>query len=415
MIKVFKFGGASIKDVAGVENVGNILQDYASEELVIVFSAMGKVTNMLEKVVEAYVQNSQETSVLLQEVKDFHSEILCTLFTKGHPVFNEVNNLFVEIEWVLEEDPNQEYAYDYDQIVSIGEFLSTRIMSAYLSEIGFGHTWLDARDLIRTDNSYRNAKVDWETTNSFIKNTVKAKHSITQGFIGCTSENFTSTLGREGSDFTAAILAYCLDAKEVVIWKDVPGMMNADPKHFEDAQLLNKVSFDEAIELAFYGAKVIHPKTIQPLKQKQISLQIKSFLNPKEQGSEIAEGLVTVPEIPSFIVKESQILISIADENLAFIVDVHMSQIFSILAKHRVSVNLMQNSAISFTICVDNDFHKIPQLIKDLKDFFTVSCDENLSLFTIRHYTNDSIQLFLQDKEIALEQKSSDTMQLLAR
>ena len=222
MIKVFKFGGASIKDVAGVENVGNILQDYASEELVIVFSAMGKVTNMLEKVVEAYVQNSQETSVLLQEVKDFHSEILCTLFTKGHPVFNEVNNLFVEIEWVLEEDPNQEYAYDYDQIVSIGEFLSTRIISAYLSEIGFGHTWLDARDLIRTDNSYRNAKVDWETTNSFIKNTVKAKHSITQGFIGCTSENFTSTLGREGSDFTAAILAYCLDAKEVVIWKDVP-------------------------------------------------------------------------------------------------------------------------------------------------------------------------------------------------
>ena len=182
---------------------------------------------------------------------------------------------------MLEEDPNQEYAYDYDQIVSIGEFLSTRIMSAYLSEIGFGHTWLDARDLIRTDNSYRNAKVDWETTNSFIKNTVKAKHSITQGFIGCTSENFTSTLGREGSDFTAAILAYCLDAKEVVIWKDVPGMMNADPKHFEDAQLLNKVSFDEAIELAFYGAKVIHPKTIQPLKQKQISLQIKSFLKLK--------------------------------------------------------------------------------------------------------------------------------------
>ena len=316
---------------------------------------------------------------------------------------------------MLEEDPNQDYAYDYDQIVSIGEFLSTRIMSAYLHQIGFENTWLDARDLIRTDNSYRNAKVDWETTTTFIKNTIKDKHSITQGFIGCTSENFTSTLGREGSDFTAAILAYSLNAKQVVVWKDVPGLMNADPKHFADAQLLNKISFDEAIELAFFGAKVIHPKTIQPLKKKQISLQIKSFLNPEDKGSEIAEGLETHPEIPSFIAKENQVLISIADENLAFIVETHMSQIFSILAKHRVSVNLMQNSAVSFSICVDNDSHKIPQLVEDLKGFFKVFCDENLSLFTVRHYTDESIQLFLQDKEIVLEQKSANTMQLVAR
>ena len=415
MAKVFKFGGASIKDVENIKNVGKILQTYASEELVIVFSAMGKVTNMLEQVVETYVQNSAEATQALQKVKDYHENIIKDLFAKEHSIFNEVNNLFVEIEWVLEDEPNQDYAYDYDQIVSIGEFLSTRIMSAYLSEIGFENTWLDARDLIRTDNSYRNAKVDWETTTSFIKNTIKAKHSITQGFIGCTSENFTSTLGREGSDFSAAILAYCLDSKEVVIWKDVPGMMNADPKQFKDAKLLSKVSFDEAIELAFFGAKVIHPKTIQPLKKKNISLQIKSFLNPEKQGSLIKNEVKNPVEIPSFIIKENQILISISDENLAFIVETHMSQIFAILAKHRVGVNLMQNSAVSFSICVDNDLHKIPQLIKDLKVFFKVLCNENLSLFTIRHYTDESIQLFLHDKEVVLEQKSSDTMQFIAR
>ena len=414
MAKVFKFGGASIKDIENIKNVGGILQNHASEELVIVFSAMGKVTNMLEQVVEAYVQNSTDATKALQKVKDFHTEIINALFVKEHAIFNEVNNLFVEIEWVLEEDPNQDYAYDYDQIVSIGEFLSTRIMSAYLSQIGFENTWLDARDLIRTDNSYRNAKVDWETTTTFIKNTIKDKHSITQGFIGCTSENFTSTLGREGSDFSAAILAYCLDAKEVVIWKDVPGMMNADPKHFVDAQLLNKVSFDEAIELAFFGAKVIHPKTIQPLKKKNISLQIKSFLNPDNEGSLIENGVENNTSIPSFIVKENQILISISDENLAFIVEAHMSQIFSILAKHRVGVNLMQNSAISFMICVDNDLHKIPQLIENLKAFFKVLCNENLRLLTIRHYTDESVQLFLQDKEVVLEQKSNDTIQLIS-
>tara|TARA_B100000795_G_C22768410_1_gene426766 strand:- start:405 stop:1652 length:1248 start_codon:yes stop_codon:yes gene_type:complete len=414
MAKVFKFGGASIKDIENIKNVGEILQNHASEELVIVFSAIGKVTNMLEQVVEAYVQNSTDATKALQKVKDFHTEIINALFVKEHAIFNEVNNLFVEIEWVLEEDPNQDYAYDYDQIVSIGEFLSTRIMSAYLSQIGFENTWLDARDLIRTDNSYRNAKVDWETTTTFIKNTIKDKHSITQGFIGCTSENFTSTLGREGSDFSAAILAYCLDAKEVVIWKDVPGMMNADPKHFVDAQLLNKVSFDEAIELAFFGAKVIHPKTIQPLKKKNISLQIKSFLNPDNEGSLIENGVENNTSIPSFIVKENQILISISDENLAFIVEAHMSQIFSILAKHRVGVNLMQNSAISFMICVDNDLHKIPQLIENLKAFFKVLCNENLRLFTIRHYTDESAQLFLQDKEVVLEQKSTDTIQLIS-
>ena len=280
MTKVFKFGGTSIKDVQSIKNVGKILQQYDADNLIIGFSAMGKVTNMLEEVVDAYVVQNEKSVVALRKVKDFHSAILNELFAKTHPIYNVVNNLFVEIEWVLEENPNQDYAYDYDQIVSIGEFLSTQIMSAYLQQIGFENSWQDVRDLIRTDNTYRNAKIDWEITTDLISTSIKEKHTITQGFIGCTSENFTTTLGREGSDFTAAIFAYCLDAKEVVIWKDVPGMMNADPKYFEQVQLLNQVSFDEAIELAFFGAKVMHPKTIQPLKKKNIPLRIKSFFHP---------------------------------------------------------------------------------------------------------------------------------------
>jgi aspartate kinase len=415
MIKVFKFGGASIMDVQNIKNVGNILQEYANQELVIVFSAMGKVTNMLENVVDSYVQKSTNTNIVLQKVKDFHSIILRGIFKESHPIFDIVNNLFVEIEWVLEDEPNQDYAYDYDQIVSVGEFLSTQIMSAYLQQVGFENTWLDVRDLIRTDNTHRNAKIDWETTTDLIKRNVKTKHSITQGFLGCTSENFTSTLGREGSDFSAAILAFCLEASEVVIWKDVPGMMNADPKYFPNAKLLSQVSFDEAIELAFYGAKVIHPKTIQPLKQKNIPLRIKSFIKPEAEGSIVKSKIDKMSDMPSFIVKENQILISISDVDLSFIVGNHMNQIFSLLAKNNVEVNLMQNSAVSFSICVDNDLHKIPQLIKDFQQFYEVLYNADLSLFTLRHYNDNSFDSFLQDKDVVLEQKSRNTIQLIAR
>ena len=415
MIKVFKFGGASIMDVQNIKNVGNILQEYSGQKLVIVFSAMGKVTNMLEDVVDSYVQKSSNTNVALQKVKDFHSTILSDIFKESHPIFDIVNNLFVEIEWVLEDEPNQDYAYDYDQIVSVGEFLSTQIMSAYLQQVGFENTWLDVRDLIRTDNTHRDAKVDWKITFDSINRNIKTKHSITQGFLGCTSENFTSTLGREGSDFSAAILAFCLEASEVVIWKDVPGMMNADPKYFPDAKLLSQVSFDEAIELAFYGAKVIHPKTIQPLKQKNIPLRIKSFINPEADGSIIKSKLDKMSDISSFIVKENQILISISDVNLSFIVGNHMNQIFSLLAKNNVEVNLMQNSAVSFSICVDNDQHKIPQLIKDFQQFYEVLFNADLRLFTIRHYTDNSFDSFLHDKDVILEQKSRNTIQLISR
>ena len=413
MYKVFKFGGASIRDVENIINVGDILTSYNSDKLVIVFSAMGKVTNMLEGVLEAYVQRNADPFIVLNEVKDFHENILNNLFDEKHVIFDEINNLFVEIEWVLEEEPNQNYAYDYDQIVSIGEFLSTKIMGAYLQQIGFDNSILDARDLIKTDNSYRDAKVDWKQTTSCIKNHIKKMHCITQGFIGCTSENFTTTLGREGSDFSAAILAFSLQAKEVVIWKDVPGLMNSDPKYFEYSELIEKMSFDEAIELAYFGAKVIHPKTIQPLKRKHIPLFIKSFLDPKSKGSEISEGVITYPEISSFIIKEHQILISISDTSLEFIVEKHMSKIFALLVKHGVSINMMQNSAISFSLCVDNDKYKIPALITDLQCSFKVYYNKNLSLCTIRHYTKDAANAFLEGKQILLEQRSRNTLQLV--
>tara|TARA_B100000945_G_scaffold303770_1_gene288668 strand:- start:1008 stop:2258 length:1251 start_codon:yes stop_codon:yes gene_type:complete len=415
MYTVFKFGGASIKDVKSIINVGEILKSYSHDNLVIVFSAMDKVTNMLERVVDSYFQKKADSFMLLQQVKDFHFAILKDLFIPKHSIFDDVNNLFVEIEWILEEDPNENYAYVYDQIVSIGEFLATKIMSLYLQKIGFKNSLLDARDIIKTDNSYRNAKVNWDTTSFCIKNEIKDQHYVTQGFIGCTSENFTTTLGREGSDFTAAILALCLQAKEVVIWKDVPGMMNADPKYFQNAQLLEEISFDEAIELAYFGAKIIHPKTIQPLKKNQIPLFIKSFLDPKSKGSQITEVVKNSHKIPSIIVKKNQILISISDTSLSFIVETHISQIFSLLAKYNVSVNMMQNSAISFSICVDDDKYKIPALIAALQNDFQLYYNKNLSLYTVRHYVEDSVIDFLKEKEVILEQKSRNTFQLVVK
>ena len=336
MLKVFKFGGTSIKDVQNIKNISQILKNYTKENLVVVFSAMGKVTNMLEQVVEEYMLKSKDVEQTLQKVKDFHTDILADLFPHEHSIYNEVNNLFVEIEWVLEDEPNLDYSFNYDQIVSIGELLSTKIMSAYLQEHGFKNKWLDARDIIRTDNKYRNAKIDWEQTNAFCKLHIKSFPIITQGFIGCTSENFTTTLGREGSDFTAAILAFVLDAKQVIIWKDVDGVMNADPRYFEDSKQLMKIPFEEAIELAYYGAKVMHPKTIQPLQKKSIPLQVKSFVNPEKHSSIIGKFDAIEPFVPSYIVKENQILISVSDKNLSFIVEEHLSSIFSLFATYAV-------------------------------------------------------------------------------
>lgn len=415
MIKVFKFGGTSIKDVQNIKNISQILKNYAKENLVVVFSAMGKVTNMLEEVVEEYMLKSKDAEQKLQKVKDFHTDILADLFPHEHSIYNEVNNLFVEIEWVLEDEPNPDFAFNYDQIVSVGELLSTKIMSAYVQEHGFKNKWLDARDIIRTDNKYRNAKIDWEQTNAFCKLHIKSFPIITQGFIGCTSENFTTTLGREGSDFTAAILAFALDAKQVIIWKDVDGVMNADPRYFEDSKQLMEIPFEEAIELAYYGAKVMHPKTIQPLQKKSIPLQVKSFVNPEKHSSIIGKFDAIEPFVPSYIVKENQILISVSDKNLSFIVEEHLSSIFSLFATYAVRVNMMQNSAVSFSFCVDYDAHKIPELIIALKENFSVQFNEHLSMYTIRHYDEKSIDTILKNRTLLLEQKSRQTIHLVVK
>ena len=415
MTKVFKFGGTSIKDVHNIKRIEEILIKYASEDLVVVFSAMGKITNILEEVVENYIQKNGQAEDKLQLVKDFHTHLLGELFESNHAIYNEVNNLFVEIEWVLEDEPNPNYAFNYDQIVSVGELLSTKIMSAYLNKNSFKNSWVDARDIIRTDNKYRNAKIDWEKTISSCKENINSFPIITQGFIGCTSENFTTTLGREGSDFTAAILAFSLDAEQVIIWKDVDGVLNADPRFFEEPEQLMSIPFEEAIELAYYGAKVMHPKTIQPLQKKSISLEVKSFLNPKKEGSIIGDFESITPFVPSYIVKENQILISVADKQLSFIVEEHLSSIFSLFSNFGARVNMMQNSAVSFSFCIDNDSHKIPELLDALKKKFEVYFNENLIMYTIRHYNEDSISKLLINKELLLEQKSRHTIHLVVK
>ena len=415
MTKVFKFGGTSIKDANNIKRIAEILIKYASENLVVVFSAMGKITNMLEEVVEGYMQKNAQAEDKLQLVKDFHAHLLGELFESNHAIYNEVNNLFVEIEWVLEDEPNLDYAFNYDQIVSVGELLSTKIMSAYLNENGFENSWVDVRDIIRTDNKYRNAKIDWEQTISSCKENINSFPITTQGFIGCTSENFTPTLGRAGSDFTAAILAFSLDAEQVIIWKDVDGVLNADPRFFEETEQLMSIPFEEAIELAYYGAKVMHPKTIQPLQKKSIPLEVKSFLNPKKESSIIGDFESITPFVPSYIVKENQILISIADKNLSFIVEEHLSSIFSLFSNFGARVNMMQNSAVSFSFCIDNDSHKIPELLDSLKKNFKVYFNENLIMYTIRHYNEDSISKLLINKELLLEQKSRHTIHLVVK
>ena len=415
MNSIYKFGGSSLKNAANIKLVTKIISENKEDDMVIVFSAMGKVTNMLEEVVNSYFKKQKKVRNLLKKVRDFHENLARKLFNENDKVFNEINNLIVEIEWVIDDAPTDNYSYYYDQIVAIGELLSTKIMSAFLHKNDIINHWTDIRDIIRTDDSYRNAKIHWNDTMRFACKNLKSGIVVTQGFIGSTSENNTTTLGREGSDFTAAILAYCLNAKKVIIWKDVPGLMNADPAIFDQTQLFTHISYDEAIELAFFGAKVIHPKTIQPLKKKLIPLQIKSFYNSNEKGTIISKISNQNTDIESYIVKENQILISISARDLTFVVENHISQIFSILSKNLVEVNLMQNSAVSFSVCVDNDKFKIPKTINELKSFFRVVYNDNLILYTIKNYNKRSLEKLVNKNNIILQQKSRTTLQLIAQ
>ena len=418
-MKVFKFGGASVKDANAVKNVGEVLKLY-QDDLVVVISAMGKTTNGLEKVIESYLNKDGKTQENLKAVKDFHISILNDLFeNKTHPIFNEIHNTFVEIEWEIEDDAVREYDYIYDQIVSIGEMLSTKIVSAYLNEIGIKNTWLDVRSVIQTDNTYRNAKIDWELTEKFVQTEIKFSEKdniiITQGFIGSSSELFTTTLGREGSDFSAGILGFCLNAEDVTIWKDVPGMLNADPKWFDDTIKLDNISYHEAVELAYYGASVIHPKTIKPLHNKNIPLYVKSFVSPKDDGTVINENTKDDSLIPSFIFKMNQVLISISAKDYSFVMEDSLSHIFGLFSKIGVQINLMQNSAISFSVCVDFDTQKTMQLIDELKKDYKILYNDKLELVTIRHYDQQTIDRVTLDKEILVEQKSRQTARFVMK
>lgn len=413
-MKVFKFGGASVKDAAAVANVGNILKKYTNQKLVIVISAMGKTTNALEEVAKAYYYKTADAKEKLQVVIDYHNGILAGLFPdKNHPVYADVNGLISALDWAIEDEPIKDYDFEYDQIVSVGELISTKIVSHYLNSVGLSNTWIDARDIIQTDNTYRDAKIDWNLTEKLANEVITPLNAIalTQGFIGCTSENFTTTLGREGSDYTAAILAYCLNAESVTIWKDVPGVLNADPKFFPDAQKFENLSYYDSIELTYYGATVIHPKTIKPLENKKISLYVKSFVEPDKDGTVISDNAMN-PSMASYIFKINQVLISILPKDFSFIAEENLSEIFKIFYTFNIKLNLMQNSAISFSVCVDEG-SRVDELMEELKKSFKVRYNKGLELITIRNYGKAAFETVMKDKKLLLEQRTRTTAQFV--
>ena len=416
-MKIFKFGGASVKDAAGVKNVVNVLKAVGYENTLLVVSAMGKSTNALEEIVKNYIHNTKELEQSINSFKEYHYKILSELFkNENHPVYWKLDGLFAELNSFLSRNKSPNYNFIYDQVVGFGELISTTIVSQYLMEIGIKNTWVDARNLIKTDTSYRDGNVDWEATQKNINEGInKSLLNISQGFIASDSNNFTTTLGREGSDYTAAIFAYCLNAESVSIWKDVPGVLNADPRYFKSTELLHQISYTEAIELAFYGASVIHPKTLQPLQRKEIPLYVKSFTNPKEAGTAVSKGKALEPLVPCFILKKGQVLISLSSLDFSFIVEKNISEIFNFLHEYKMKVDVIQNSAISFSVCVDNKFGHLEELIVALKAKFKVDHYENVSLYTIRHANQEAINSIEQGKDVLLKQYLQDTVQIVVQ
>ena len=414
-MQIFKFGGASVKDASGVKNVANILQKVGYSDTLIVISAMGKMTNALEVVVHNYFNEKEKVAESINTIKNFHYDIIRELFSnENHPVYWKIDGLFAELVSFLERNKSPKHSFVYDQVVSFGELISTIIISQYLNDCGIKNTWLDVRNLIKTDSNYRDAGINWqETQKNICSNVNKSLLNITQGFLGSDSNFFTTTLGREGSDYTAAIFAYCLDAKSVTIWKDVPGVLNADPRYFEKTELLHKIPYKEAIELAFYGASVIHPKTLQPLQNKEIPLFVKSFINPVAEGTAVCNVSELEPKVPCFILKKNQVLISLSSLDFSFIVEDNISYIFKLLCEAKMKVSLIQNSAISFSVCVDNKFDTLSDLIEKLKEKFKVSVFENVDLYTIRHADDKSVEKIQKNKDILLKQVLQHTVQMV--
>ena len=418
MTRIFKFGGASVKDAKAVKNVVQILKLFPKDNIAIVVSAMGKTTNALEALLNSYMDSKKEKDSLIEEMRNFHYGIMDGLFAnRDHEAYKKVDHVFHELNESLLVKPSENYDYEYDQIVCLGEVISTIIVSEYMNQAGVENRWIDARNLIKTDNTYRDAKILWNQTTLNCSSEIdfsKCKVYLTQGFIGSTLENLSTTLGREGSDYSAAIIAYCLDADEVTIWKDVPGVLNADPKYFAKTVKIDLLTYYDAIELAYYGASVIHPKTIKPLQNKNIPLYVKSFVNPSAEGTTVKDCTVSNP-IPSFIFKVNQTLITISPKDFSFIVEENLRDIFQIFSDLRVKVNVMQNTALSFSVSIDHDERKLAKIIDTLESKFTVKYNTGLELITIRHYDQETIERVSLNKEIILEEKSRHTVQLVAR
>jgi aspartate kinase len=421
-MKVFKFGGASVKDAGAVKNVSTILSLFEGQKLTVIVSAMGKTTNKLEDVVRALFSRNEALFLrLVKESQVFHHEIIEGLFTEHRQeIIAEIDGVFDELRKQFNRELLDNYSLEYDQIVSLGEVISSKILSAYLLESGHSASFADARNLIRTNNQFQEGNVDWEKSeelirNLFLPNFEKVAIQVTQGFIGHSPEGLTTTLGREGSDYSAGIFAYCTNAESVTIWKDVPGMLNADPKWFDNTVKLDRISFKEAIELSYYGASVIHPKTIQPLQNKGISLYVKSFLDPTAEGTIIQASTENDHLVPSFIFKLNQVLFSFTTKDFSFIVEEHLSDIFMRLALVNAKINLMQNSAVNFSILVDREKIDPLQIIEIFKDTYEVRYNEGLELVTIRHFDQETLQRVSEGKEILVTQKTRQTARLVMK
>jgi len=416
---VFKFGGASVKSAEAVKNIVEILQRYDSEEIVVVVSAMGKTTNAVEKIIDCYAGEKKEC--FRQEIdvlKSYHLEIVEGLFPdENHMVYKDVETLFDAFDARLAKDPTLNYDYDYDQLICYGELLSTTIISHYLNLSDVPTRWMDIRKSLKTDNRWREARVDWELSSQLVNEHFKFNGErilITQGFLGSTINDQSTSLGREGSDYTAAILAYMLRSESVTIWKDVPGVLNADPKYFDDTVLLDKLSYLDAIELAYFGTSVIHPKTIKPLQNKNINLHVKSFVDPEAPGTLV--GNLSYDKLtPSFIFKMGQVLIRISPLDFSFINENNLEEIFGILNKHGMRINLMQNSAISFKMIVNNDKRRLRLVVDELEEKYKVAYQTGLELVTIRYFDQSTIDRVMINKELIMEQRGVQNIELLIK
>lgn len=415
-MKVFKFGGASVNSTMAVRNMARIVKMYAGQPLIVVVSAMGKTTNRLEQLVPG-VRPAAEHPVLLEQVGSYHLQIIRELFPDPqHPVYRDFDSLFAQLKEQVASAPAS-YSYDYDQTVCFGELLSTTIISHYLNSIGLDTRWVDVRRVIRTDNHYREGIVDFPLTQANARALMSELSSdqivVTQGFIAGSAEGRTATLGREGSDYSASILSYCLDAESMTIWKDVPGFLNADPKFFHDTVKIEQIPYNEAIELAYYGASVIHPKTVKPIQNKNIVLNIKSFLTPEAEGSKIGPYETIQPLTPLYIFKNNQTLLSIFPKDFSFIAEDGLQTIFAVLAELNIRVNLMQNSALSFSVCIDDNELLLNQICDKLSSKFILRYNRGLQLVTIRYYTQQIIEQIVAGRPVLLQQRSRTTTQLL--